>query len=186
MALVLSRESRPDGAIVPARKQTFPDSRCLLFHLTRQRKTAVTATLYRFPNADSDMAQSRSSATPRKPWALLRPTRYVRFSHKRRCAVQRRCPPGAIADARTRFSIRPRRDFQRQDIRHRDSFAHPTVFDFFLTRRSRRWRTSKRCTPTRSLLASLTAWSAACFAKSQRAVTRPRMLSSNITEKISM
>jgi hypothetical protein len=59
MALVLSRESRPDGAIVPARKQTFPDSHCVLFHLIRQRKTALTATTYRLPNADSDMAQSR-------------------------------------------------------------------------------------------------------------------------------
>jgi hypothetical protein len=142
MPLVLSRESRPDGAIVPARKQTFPDSRCLLFHLTRQRKTAVTATLYRFPSADSDKAQSGLVSHTEKTPALLRPTRDVRFGHKRRCVVQRQSPPRALADARTRFSIRtkirpeirpkirPKRDLQRQDIRHRAWFARPAVFDF--------------------------------------------------------
>jgi len=101
----LSRESRIDGAIVPTQKQTFPDWIRIASCSTSQGKeeTAVTATLYRLPNADSAYDQKLNVSGIKLPELSLA-KRFSRF-RKVRLSLWVFCRPDRSFQAPCRCSI---------------------------------------------------------------------------------
>jgi hypothetical protein len=79
--LVLSRESGPDGAIVLAQKQIFPEIASCSISQDKE-KSDVTATLYRFPNASIEKCPLWSQAD-----IFAVQSRYLLYPRKRTCAL---------------------------------------------------------------------------------------------------